>query len=62
MKPLQIEETTEELKSKFLLINRFFPRLHIRLRNPHFGWSLGFGYVPVTNAYISININWLYTF
>jgi len=27
------------------------------MRNPHFGWIVDFGYLPVTNGDISININ-----
>jgi hypothetical protein len=27
------------------------------MRNPHFGWSVGFGYLYVTNTDISINIS-----
>jgi hypothetical protein len=31
------------------------------IRNPHFARIVDVGYLPVTNAYISINISWLYT-
>ena len=39
-----------------------YPKFWIFLRNVKNSITIGFGYVPVTNCNISININWLDTF